>query len=356
MIRFGPAGIPLSCKGRTLKDGVEDVHNLSLSALEIQMVRANTVIRYPEEEDIGLTIRDIPDMLAVEILRDDEPICDPNTAIEEEDLVVCMAKGVTDSFGDLGPIGRMAKRLDVSISIHTPYYMDLGSNNELTDRCLDGIRHAGLILNELDGAVVVTDLGLYNRQHPEDQIDENIFNNIAMLMEWWKDNGLKPKLGLEITGWQGVFGSLEQVLDICEGIDGVVPVVNFPHYHSRTSGSLMDPADFTALLEAVEPYCNGNIHTIFAGVEHLDGNERRLTPIKRGDLKFEPLAEALADMKPDATVISSSPLLEHDAMYMRVINERVLSKRVAKALRLKRKEEEAAAAAAAAAEADDDPA
>ena len=35
MIRFGPAGIPLSCKGRTLKDGIEDVHNLSLSALEI---------------------------------------------------------------------------------------------------------------------------------------------------------------------------------------------------------------------------------------------------------------------------------------------------------------------------------
>ena len=26
MIRFGPAGIPLSCKGRTIRDGIEDIH------------------------------------------------------------------------------------------------------------------------------------------------------------------------------------------------------------------------------------------------------------------------------------------------------------------------------------------
>ena len=43
MIRFGPAGIPLSCKGRTLKDGIEDVHNLGLNAMEVQMVRVNVV-------------------------------------------------------------------------------------------------------------------------------------------------------------------------------------------------------------------------------------------------------------------------------------------------------------------------
>src|SRR5438309_665322 len=32
MIRFGPSGIALSCKGRTLRDGIEDSHNLGLTA------------------------------------------------------------------------------------------------------------------------------------------------------------------------------------------------------------------------------------------------------------------------------------------------------------------------------------
>ena len=343
MIRFGPAGIPLSCKGRTLKDGVEDVHNLSLTAIEIQMVRAAADVRCPLEEEIGLTIRDIEEDFVTEIVRDDELIIDVDEPIEDDDELVYMPSGITDCFGELYAIGDMSKRLDVDISLHTPYYMDLGSNTEITESCLDSIRRAGLILNALKGSIVVTSLGLYTGKLPEEDIDNNITENVAALMDWWKDAGLTPKLGVEITGHQSVFGSLEQVLELCDNVDGVVPVINFPHYHSRTEGSLIEPDDFLDILRQVEPYCKGDIHTSFAGVEHCDGNERRLTPIKKGDLKFEPLAEALCELRPDATIISSSPLLEHDAMYMRIINERVLSKRVAKALKEKRKAAEAAA-------------
>ncbi|RLF15681.1 MAG: endonuclease IV, partial [Thermoprotei archaeon] len=40
MIRIGPAGIPLSCKGRTNKDGVIYVKKvLDLNAMEIQLIR-----------------------------------------------------------------------------------------------------------------------------------------------------------------------------------------------------------------------------------------------------------------------------------------------------------------------------
>ena len=83
MIRFGPAGIPLSCKGRTLKDGIEDVHNLGLTAMEIQMVRPNSYSRPPEEEEIGMTLKDIEEDFVVEIIRDDIPMSDPNLPIEE---------------------------------------------------------------------------------------------------------------------------------------------------------------------------------------------------------------------------------------------------------------------------------
>ena len=104
---------------------------------------------------------------------------------------------------------------------------------------------------------------------------------------------------------------------------------------------------FAYVIEQVAPYCDGRLYADFAGVEHRDGNELRLTPIKKGDLRFETLAECLADVRPEATIISSSPLLEHDAMYMRVIYERVINKRVGKMLRAKRKEAESAAAEAA---------
>lgn len=344
MIRFGPAGIPLSCKGRTLKDGVEDVHNLSLTALEIQMVRANAYKRYPEEEEVGLTMKDITEGFVVEVYRDGEALM-PDEEIADEDELVFMPSGITDFFGELYEVGHMAKRLDVGLSLHTPYYMDLGSNSELTNVCMDSIRHAGLIVDALDGEVVVTNLGLYTGKMPDEEIDANIYSNVADLMEWWQGMNLKPKLGIEITGQRSVFGSLDQVLDLCSEMDGVVPVINFPHYHSRTEGSLLEVDDFADILKQVEPYYgNDSIHTAFAGVEHEGGYEKRLTPIKKGDLKFEPLAEALCEVQPSATIISSSPLLEHDAMYMRIINERVLSKRVAKQIKERKKAEAAATA------------
>ena len=59
---------------------------------------------------------------------------------------------------------------------------------------------------------------------------------------------------------------------------------------------------------------------------------------------------ALADLKPDMTLISSSPLLEHDAVYMRTLTERVLSKKAAKFLKDKKKQELEASEAPAAAE------
>ena len=343
MIRFGPAGIPLSCKGRTLQNGIEDVHNLSLSALEIQMVRSSAYARPPDDEEIGLTLKDIVDGFVLEIVRDGDLIVDPDEPIEEDDDLIYMPSGVSETYGDLFWTNEMAKRLDVNLSIHTPFYMDLGSNNDLTENCMDSIRHAALILNALGGDVVVTSLGIYDGKTDREEIDENILNNVNDIMDWWQGNGLTPRLGIEVTGQEDVFGSLDQVLDLCDQIDGTVPVINFSHLHSRTNGSLLEVDDFLNVLEQVEGYSDGRIHTAFAGVEYSEGNEKRLTPIKKGDLRFEPLAEALIEMKPNATVISTSPLLEHDAMYMKIILERVLAKKVARDMKERKKAEMAAA-------------
>ncbi|MBQ5397415.1 MAG: endonuclease IV, partial [Candidatus Methanomethylophilus sp.] len=105
MIRYGPAGIPLSCKGRTLKDGIEDVHNLALTALEIQMVRPKTYPRPPDEdEEVGKTIKELgPESeFVVAISREGEDlIYDPDEIIEETDDLVVMPAGVAACFNDL---------------------------------------------------------------------------------------------------------------------------------------------------------------------------------------------------------------------------------------------------------------
>lgn len=353
MIRYGPAGIPLSCKGRTLKDGIEDVHNLALTALEIQMVRPMVINRAPDEdEEVGLCLGELEaEGLVIGLVNEDgEPVYDPLTPVNEEDTLLILANGPAGSYRDLEPLGRMAKRHDVALSLHTPYYMDLGTfvydesdEGALSMQYLEALQHAGLILNALDGDVVVTNLGLYDlKKRSREDTDNNILQNLEYLLNWWSDMNLKPRIGIEITGHQDVFGSLDQVLDVCDEFgDMVQPVVNFPHYQARTKGSLQTASDYVDLLQKVQPYSK-NIYASFSNVEYdPEGNEKWLTPLKKGDLKFERLADALVDIKPEITLISSSPLLEHDAVYMRTLTERVLSKKAAKAIKERKKNESA---------------
>jgi len=333
MIRFGPAGIPLSCKGRTLRDGIEDVHTLGLNAMEIQLVRTNVIERVASEEEIGFTPRTIPEELIVEIIRDSkkkgERIFNLDEKIQKGDTLRVMASAIAKDHEALARLGDLARDLDVEVSMHTPYYIDLVSEDDVTQRSVDSVMWGGMLTQELGGSILVTHLGLYGNVEASAAM-ARVKKHLQNIVKMFRDNGIKVKLGIEPSGRQEVVGSLAEILTLCEEIDGVVPILNFPHIHARGNGSLKVKEDFQKLFDAAAEYFKGDFYAHFSGVEHEEGNEIRYTPIKKGDLKFEPLAECILDKGYDMTIISGSPLLEHDAMYMKVILERILARRRAK--------------------------
>lgn len=344
MIRFGPAGIPLSCKGRTLRDGIEDVHNLGLSAMEAQLVRAHIHERAAELEEIGVKPKNIVNDMVIEIIRrkgdKEQVISDLDEPIKKGDTLVSLTSGIARSYQELRELHEMADELDVELSIHTPYYMDLVGDGELCFRSMDSIRWGGLMAKELGATIVVTHMGLYG-ECSQKVAQKKIKDRIGELAKWYRKHGIKVPIGLELSGRQEIFGSLQEALKVCKEVDGVVPVVNFAHYHARQSGALREPKDFDDLLDDVWDYTGGRFYAHFSGVEHEGGNEKRFTSIKKGDLRFEPLAEALVDRNQPITIISGSPLLEHDAMYMKVILERVLAKKVSKENKVGNRKEKA---------------
>ncbi len=333
MIRFGPAGIPLSCKGRTLKDGIEDVHNLGLTAMEAQLVRAHLQERPSEAEEVGQKPINLPNDMVIEIVRKkgekENVISDLTEPIKKGDTLVTLTSGIARSYLELRQLSDMAEELDVELSIHTPYYMDLVGEGELSIRSMDSIKWAGLMGKELGATVVVTHMGLYG-EVSQKTAQKHITDKIGTLAKWYKKHGIDVPIGLELSGRQEIFGSLQEVTKTCKDVDGVMPVINFAHYHARENGILREPKDFNELLDELWEFVPGEFYAHFSGVEHEGGNEKRFTSIKKGDLRFEPLAEAIVDRNQPITVISGSPLLEHDAMYMKVILERVLAKKVSK--------------------------
>src|SRR3989304_8323013 len=156
MIRFGPSGIPLSCKGRTLRDGIEDVPTLGLPAMEVQLVRVNLNERYAADEDIGRTIREIPGELVIRIGRAEDRrmkfVSDFQTRIDRGDVLYSLASGVARDYMELEDLGVIAKELDIQMSLHAPYYMDLANVDGLAEKSRDSVLWGGLLCQGLRGA------------------------------------------------------------------------------------------------------------------------------------------------------------------------------------------------------------
>ncbi len=281
-VRLGPAGVPLSCKGRTIVEGMDDIISLGLDTMEIQTVR----------------------MVAPQ------------------------------HFEQYWQAGVLSHKADFELNIHGPYYSELlGSRIERnrTLAKLEASLQAGKVLNARH---ISCHVGGYGDYSPGPEANEVVANILSATVErvrqlWEQDNEIpmfpwlrdsEPTLiGLETSGRQDLWGSLGEVLEVVNHVEGVVPVINFAHIHSRGHGRLKTSEDYGELFDLVrETIGTKTFYCHFSGVEHRMGNALHYTQIKKSDLNFEPLAEFLIEEGEwlDVTIISDSPLLEHDAMYM----------------------------------------
>ncbi|MHB8605588.1 MAG: TIM barrel protein [Thermoplasmatota archaeon] len=273
MIYLGPAGVPLSCKGRTTLEGVQHVQELGLNAMEVQFVRG---------------------------IRMDEEYADQ--------------------------VGESAKKLGVRLSVHAPYYTNLCADDDKTvEKSMDKVAMSAYFADIMGADTVVAHTGFYTTLSKEKTFEKAV-ERVTMLRDYFTDNKFKCRLGLEVMGKQQTFGDLKQMVEVAKSVKGVVPVLDFAHIHARTNGGLKTKEDFQRVFDETKPLKIKHFHAYFTGVRYANSNELNHVPIKKGDLDFNPLVECILENDYDITVISNSPIVEHDAMFMRIMLERMLER------------------------------
>ncbi len=337
MIRFGIAGIPLTSKGRTFIESVEDTHTLGLNALEVQLLRVNVEER-PALDYAGMRPRDVDSTIIVDVLREDEngtySGIGIDTVIEEDDIVQELFWNMARNYEDLRDGGELAKELDVRLSIHAPYYMDLLNQGEMAERSYNHLKWALIIGKAIQAKRVITHTGFYAEPKKDSlKIASRVYTDLSK--SYSTESGY-PVIGVETSGKSEIFGSVSDVISLAKKVKEIEPILNFPHVHSLNGGSLIEVKDFDAVISEFLKFAKGDLYTEFAGVDYTDHMEKKLMAIKHGDLKFETLAESLSVLDDDVTVISSSPLLEHDSQYMNIMYLRAVSKKFQKKAQLKK--------------------
>jgi deoxyribonuclease IV len=335
VIRFGPAGIPLSCKGRTLRDGIADVHHLGLTAMEVQFIKVNPLTRVVFDEEIGKLPRELATQLVMNVGPADHQGGVPSLAaltspIKKRDSLTTLTWSLAKDYPDLQQTKALARALDTDLTLHAPYYVDFFGSSDAREQSTRQIQWAGVLAQGLGARLAVTHLGFYGGGERADSIQE-LTHIVTDLSDWLKQYSKGAvRLAIEPSGHPDVFGSREEVLELVHRVKGTVPVLNLPHLAARERRSFEEPEQLEPIIKEFVAATDGPLYLNFSGVEFYGSGEFRLTPIKRGLVRFDPLAEILAERDYDVTVISSSPLLEHDAMYMKLLYERALTRRWAK--------------------------
>lgn len=142
-----------------------------------------------------------------------------------------------------------AKRADVSLSIHAPYFVVLTSkDNAIVQRSIGRLMQATK-LADIEGATkIIFHPGYY--QGDEKRAFKACADGLMKAIEETKQSNVHfcPETG----GKTSSLGSLDELIELDKLHDRIELCVDFAHHHARTQGSLKTPKDFEKIFETIE--------------------------------------------------------------------------------------------------------
>lgn len=271
---FGTAGIPFSANPRTTSDGIKHVRKIGLGAMELEFVR-----------NINISKEKAPE------------------------------------------IKKIAEESNVVLTCHAPYYINLNSLEEAKVRAsIDRILNSARIANLCGGYSICFHAGFYMGINAK-KVYSTIKNNLKEIVSTLKKENNAIWIRPETTGKETQFGNVDEILQLSQELDNVMPCVDFAHFHARTNGNYNTYNEFASILEAIEKKLGKkgieNMHMHITGIAYGEKGEKNHLNLEESDLKYKELLRALKDFKVKGVAISESPNIEGDALLMKRVYEKL---------------------------------
>jgi len=227
-------------------------------------------------------------------------------------------------------LGFKAKENDVWLSLHGSYFINFCGDKDIIEASKQRLIACATAAEWMNAHVVVFHLGFYGKRSQE-EVFKNCAEAMKEVVESMKTLGIKKvKIGPETMGKPSQFGSLDEVLDLCEEVEQSQPVIDWAHLHAREMGRFKSADDFRKVIAVIEKRLGvetvKNMHCHFTKVEFTDKGEKRHHIMDEADYgpDFAMLAKVIAEFKLKPVIISESPILDADAIKMRDIVQKEL--------------------------------
>lgn len=161
-----------------------------------------------------------------------------------------------------------AESWGITLSIHGPYYITLGTPAQI-EQSLQELRKC-LDLARLIGSTRI----VFHPGKVWESRKESVKTAVSALRRFESEHDLQGiHLLPEVVGCISQLGSLDDVLSICEEVNSAWPCLDMAHHHARSNGCLRATEDFENMLTLVE----GRL-----GQEGLKNSHFHMYPIEWG--------------------------------------------------------------------------
>ncbi len=266
-LRFGTAGVPHAAPRSSSVSGVQTIRDLGLDAMELAFVRG-----------------------------------------------VRMGARTAEKVRDT------AQRLDVVLTVHAPYYINLLSDEpDKRDASIQRILDAARVGAQAGAFSVTFHPGVYGSRSPE-QAYQEVASILKDLVARLREEGVRVDIRPETQGKPVQFGSLEEVLRLAAEIPGVKPCVDFAHLHARSGGGWNDPEAFHRVFDRMEAELGRealqDVHLHISGIAYTEKGERHHLDLPDSDFAYREWIQVLVERDIQGVVVVESPNLEGDALLL----------------------------------------
>ena len=229
-------------------------------------------------------------------------------------------------------IGEEAKKNDITLSVHAPYYINFANpDDQMIQKSIGYVQKSLEYLDLLNAEKVVVHTASVGKMEREQALNR-VKTTLQQCLNQVKQNcNTKNKyICLETMGKYMQIGTYEEIIDLCTMDDVLIPTFDFGHINCIMQGGLKTEQDYQKIFELcfekLGEFKTKNCHIHFSKIEysskgeikHLDLSDTQYGP------EFEPLARVIKKLNLTPTIIceSKNKMME-DALVLKQIYESI---------------------------------
>lgn len=220
-----------------------------------------------------------------------------------------------------------ARRSDVRISVHAPYYINLNASREEWPKGRKRLMDAARYGNLAGASDIIFHPGSYFGLPPAKALLVAI-PRLRKCVEELRSEGNPVTLRPETMGKSAMIGSLDDALEMAREVEGVAPCLDFAHLHARAGdGSANSIEEWIEVLRRYKKALGAaslrRLHVHLSGIEYTAKGERKHLPIAESDFNLDGLFAALAELRCKGRILCESPVMEKDALVFQAAWDRI---------------------------------